>query len=102
MSPDERFLDNPPHCPQCKRPPWRKTHRALLMFPGVGVDGSFTVCMYCSRIYKLNRKGADHREWVEPTDVERKEVEPHLGPVARRFAANRIIADLTGLELGTF
>jgi uncharacterized Zn-finger protein len=91
-------LNNPPPCPGCGKPPWRKGRMAELRLPNISLelkDGQFTVCMHCSRLWKLV-----DGQWAQPTQAELYAAAgTALGTAALDFGLMRAHAKAAGVTL---
>lgn len=95
---------NPPDCPACHRPVFRRGRMVTLMENlenrKYGHE-SFTVCMHCSAIRKLLFEDGAVR-LVPLTEGERKDAWPALEAAVKKFDMNRAVAARYGMTIEEF
>lgn len=98
MSVTKLDIDTPPLCPACGKQVFRPGRMAALFEHNEKHDGSFTVCMHCSRVWRLLVDG-ERVTLAEIGDEESDIVWPTLSIAANVFTAKRVVAESMGMSL---
>jgi hypothetical protein len=64
------------------------------MDASASADITLTVCMHCSKLWKL-----ESGQWVKPSPEEAKEAAPVFAPIQFRYSHYRVMAAISGMEL---
>lgn len=73
---------DPPDCPTCGNPPWRKGRLVSgAVADTEGNDAELTCCRHCMSIWRLDRRTDGTLAWVDPTDKERAFMLKHMDEV---------------------
>ena len=81
---------NPPPCPRCGKPPWRRMKDIVFKEPDDATDLDTTVCMHCSAIWALDQKDGVP-DWRPLTALELARGGPLLQAVAAKFTLLRLL-----------